>query len=253
MMRFFRLLHADHIKLRHSPLKWMHLVIPVICIAVFLSYFSYSKLSSISAVCMYLQTIASVFPLIIGVVCSMCIEQEESAGKFKELLSGSNPKVITIFSKYVIMVLLGLGALTIAVMGFDCGFYSFLHKNSFKVTFYITAVLILLGSSLFEYIFHIFLSMRIGNNASIGIGILETLISVIFMTSLGEKIWIGVPCAWGTRFINMWTLSAAKVSFTSKAVKQLHSGMEICIFVTAISILLASAWFNYWEGKRMQD
>jgi ABC-2 type transport system permease protein len=260
-MQIVRLIHADCKKAKHTPLLWIHLAIPLIGAVSMVCYDSFShSVYSVSNVGGYLQLLAMAFPLLIGVICSLCIEQESQAGKFQVLFTSSKPKFLTLLSKFIFLVLLGFGAALLAVFCYAGGISAVLHKSLFPWTFYLTATLILMGSFLFCYIFHLFLSLRFGKGASIGVGIAELLLAAIFNTDLGDKIWVVFPCTWGIRFVTTWTniasksaLQAAKNMMASQTEAELHAGILICIVATILSIFFASVWFSRWEGQKSED
>ncbi|WP_219913713.1 lantibiotic immunity ABC transporter MutG family permease subunit, partial [Bacillus paranthracis] len=82
-----RILRADFIKMKHTIFFWIHVAMPIIGIALFLSYYSFSKFDSINKVSGYIQVLSISFPLLISIVCSSAVEQEALAGNFKEVLS----------------------------------------------------------------------------------------------------------------------------------------------------------------------
>jgi ABC-2 type transport system permease protein len=260
-MQIVRLLNADCKKSKHTPLLWIHLAVPLIGAAAMVCYDSFSKSTySVSSVGGYLQLLAIVFPLLIGVICALCIEQESQAGKFQVLLTSSKPKFLAFISKFIFLVLLGSGAALLAVFCYAGGISAVLHKNLFPWSFYLTATLVLIGSFLFCYIFHLFLSLRFGKGASMGVGIAELLLAAIFNTDLGDRIWVAFPCTWGVRFVTTWTnfvsksaLQADKYMMATQTAAELHTGILICIVATVLSIIFASVWFSRWEGQKSED
>lgn len=260
-MQIVRLLSADCKKAKHTPLLWTHLAVPLIGAATMVCYDAFSNSTySVSSAAGYLQLLAIAFPLLIGVICSLCIEQESQAGKFQVLFTSSKPKFLAFISKFIFLVLLGFGATLLAVFCYAGGIFAVLHKSLFPWSFYLTAALILTGSFFFCYIFHLFLSLRFGKGASIGVGIAELLLAAIFNTDLGDQIWVAFPCTWGIRFVTTWTnlasksaLQSAKYMMASQTVAELHVGVLICVVTTILSILVASAWFSRWEGQKSED
>src|SRR5699024_9966423 len=104
-------------------------------------------------------------------------------------------------SKGILLIILGVLATVLSVIGFYIGF-SFIDNSFFPITVYLLVALILIGSNIFEYILHFFLSFRFSNNISIGIGILESLISALFLTGMGDGRWPFFPSSWSSRFIS---------------------------------------------------
>jgi lantibiotic protection ABC transporter MutG family permease subunit len=260
-MQMIRLFNADCKKAKHTPLLLIHLAVPLIGAAAMVWYDSFScSAYRVSNVGGYLQLLAIAFPFLIGVICSMCIEQESQAGKFQVLFTSSKPKCFTLISKFDFLVLLGFGAALLAVFCYAGGIFAILHKNFFSWNFYLMVTLILIGSFLFDYMFHLFLSLRFGKGASIGVGIVELLLAAIFNTDLGDKIWVAFPCTWGIRFVTTFTnfvsnsaLSVQKYMMASQTSEELQIGVRVCIVATVLSVIITSFWFSRWEGKKSED
>ncbi|MDX5661369.1 lantibiotic immunity ABC transporter MutG family permease subunit, partial [Clostridioides difficile] len=201
MRQLIRIFCSDLIKLKRNFIILMHICIALMGMGLFLWYYKVSGADNILKIVAYLQVIAIAFPLLSGVVCSMFVEQEYYAGNYKHMLTISNPKYLTLISKYLILVCLGFVATLVSVLGFKFG----ISKAYFTSSFYMISILILIGCNLFEYILHLFLSLRFGKGASIGVGIVEMLLSALLLTGLGSGIWQYFPCAWGVRFITIWS------------------------------------------------
>lgn len=260
-MKISKLISADLKKTKHTSLLWMHVFIPLIGAAAMVLYDSSAHSTyNISRAASYLQLLAMAFPLLIGVICSMSMDQESQAGNFQVLFTSSNPKYLALLSKFLLLVLLGFGSALLAVYCYAAGIYVISGKNLFSWEFYLISALILTGSFVFDYMFHIFLSLRFGKGASIGAGIAELLLAAILNTDLGDSIWIVFPCAWGIRFITTFAnfasksaLYAQKYMMAAQTPAELHIGISVCIAAAALSIILTGFWFSRWEGKKSED
>lgn len=256
-MKFASLLKSDFMKMKHTPFYWIHIFMPIIGIAMFLKYYSTVNWTSISKVNGYLQAISLVFPILIGVVTSMVVEKEAKAGKFKEMMSMECGKGTCLLSKIVFLLLLGFLSLIFSMGGFYIGFKYFLKQNTFPLNFYISATLIIFLSQIFLYLFHLWLSFKLGSGASIGMGIFETLFSTLLITGLGDGIWQFIPCAWSVRFCDNFfirdvnspdtfnKLANSNVTFNNNMV-----GMKTCIIFTIIFAIFFGIWFMLFEGRR---
>lgn len=253
MTYFVRLLHADFIKTKRLSVKWLHVAVPLTGIILFVCYYSHLGKNPVIEAAMYMQTLAIAFPLLIGIICSLCIEQESNSGKFKDLLTDSTLKVLTFYSKYAFCLILGLGALLFASIGFYAGFSKVLGRKPFDLNFYVEGSCILFLCSLFEYIFHLFLSIRLGKSVSISIGIVESFAAYLIVSGFGGKSWIIIPCSWGVKFMNMLSAHFSKVVFTAKAISELNEGIVMCIVLTAAAIIASSLWFSRFEGRKAID
>lgn len=106
---------------------------PIIGIALFLSYYSFSKFDSINKVSGYIQVLSISFPLLISIVCSSVVEQEALAGNFKELLSTEYGRRKALISKVCLLLICGFCSTMLAVVGFATGFHFLLDKMKFHL------------------------------------------------------------------------------------------------------------------------
>ena len=249
MLQLKKLLKADIMKLKSTQMIWIHLYIPVLGLIIFLSYYSYTPWNSSSKVSAYLQVLCIVFPILIGIITSMVSDQEYIAGGFQNILASSKIKCLSFISKYTLFLLLGLLSTILSVIGFYVGF-SFIENDIFPFTMYLAVVGILIGSNIFEYILHFFLSLRFSKGVSIGVGIVESLISALFLTGMGDGRWVFTPCSWSIRFIGSLLIRYQNINFIDP---DLHLGIIICILGTILSFLIMLVWFTKWEGKKAEE
>jgi len=260
-MMLRKLLRAEWIKSKHSPLLWLHLVIPLLGAVAIILYDTISTAPYGPAnVGGYLQLLAIAFPLLIGVICAFTIEGEAEAGHFQVLLTSAQPKPLAFLGKLSYLLLLGFGAALLAVFAYVAGIFVILHKMPFSWSFYLISVLILLGSFVFDYAFHLFLSLRFGKGPSIGVGITELLLAAILNTGLGTGIWIFFPCAWGARFVTAWTnyasrgaLRGIQYMMAAETTGQETAAIILCAVVTVVTLCFVFLWFSRWEGTKTTD
>ena len=71
-MPILRGVRSEILKLRHTAVLWMHLLLPVFGSAVFLLYFTlYPQEENIRKIFLILELTAIVFPVIISLVCGI--------------------------------------------------------------------------------------------------------------------------------------------------------------------------------------
>jgi ABC-2 type transport system permease protein len=248
MGAFVRYLHSDFLKIKGRPILWIHILVPIVGIVFFilLDIFHQSP-SSGSTAGGVLGGVASAFPMLIGVVCSMAAEQESEAGNFQSLLTFRS-KLIPFFSMSVMLLILGLGSALLTSFGFEATFAVVRHQTPYGPDFYLWGTLLVYVSNIFIYIFHLFLSLRFNKAVSIGIGIVESMLSCLLITGLGDGIWVLIPCAWGLRFLKVFEYGGvAPVGYGLKV------GIAFCCIGTALMCLFACIWFSRWEGKKTEE
>jgi ABC-2 type transport system permease protein len=157
----------------------------------------------------------------IGIVCSISADKEASAGNYQFMLRSPN-KLLPFISMLTSLLILGLGAVILASVGFGAGFIGFLHLKPFNLDFYFYAACILFLGSIFLYVLHLPVALRFGHGASLGLGFAESLVSALMLTGLGEGTWQFIPCAWGVRFVTyfmQYTLDRSSASFIIPSVR----------------------------------
>ncbi|QDY82718.1 lantibiotic immunity ABC transporter MutG family permease subunit [Paenibacillus polymyxa] len=252
MISFFRYLKSDVLKLRRQPLLLVQLLVPLLGIAIFLAYYSFTPYSPISKVEGYLQILAVALPTMIGIVCSIAVEQESVAGNFQQLLT-SPMKLLPFLSKLILLLILGFGSVLLASGGFGAGYIYFMRESPYGLKFYVLATCILFMSSVFLYILHFFISLRFGKGASIGLGIMESLLSALLLTGLGDHNWIFIPSAWAARFITIWMqYGVSSTEFIPEAI-QLDWGIRYCVVGTLVIMVLLGLWICRWEGQNSSE
>lgn len=250
MKDFVRCLHADFIKVRRRPVFWVHILVPLIGIIFLLLNCALSKHSPGSDALSCLGAIAVTFPTLIGIVCSMIADQEAEAGNYQWLLKAPF-KLRPFQSISVLLLLLGLGATLFTAFGFEVGFYVILHRMPFGPDFYLFGALLVFGSNVFLYFLHLFLSLRFNKGISIGVGIVESLLSALLITGLGDGKWIFIPCAWGLRFLKMY--GTCSLDGAIPASYGLQTGIAFCLIETILMFIISFVWFICWEGKKTEE
>ncbi|MBZ9691956.1 lantibiotic immunity ABC transporter MutG family permease subunit [Clostridium sp. M14] len=250
MTTIYRLMKADFIKLKRTPFYWIHICVPLIGPFLFLWYFSFSSLSSTGKVQGYLESIALAYPVIIGIVTSMVVEQESMAGGFKEILGTEYGKEKCLISKVLILLFTGFLSTILAIGIFFIGFQYVLKQNLLPLNFYIYVTLIIFGSQIFLYLFHLWISFILGNGGSIGIGIFESLISALMITGLGDGLWQWIPCSWGVRFTKYFSFNWVNGGIKSSEFLNFYVGIQNSVVLTILLAILFAVWFKFYEGRK---
>ena len=251
MIEFKKLIKADIIKFKSTQIPWMHLYIPILGLIIFLSYYSYTPWTSFSKISAYLQVLSITFPMLIAIITSVIADQEYMAGGFQNILIASETKNLSIMSKFTLCLLFGSLSTILAVVGFYIG-YSFIDSNIYPIYINLAIVAILIGSNIFLYILHLFLSFRFSKAVSIGVGIAESLVAALFLTGMGDGRWPFLPSSWSIRFTSSLLMkyqSAEDILLD----QDLKLGIIISIVLTFISFVIMLVWFKNWEGNRTEE
>lgn len=259
MRMFFNYIRADFIKTKRLSICIAHTAVPIGIATVFLAYYAYAPWDGYTKVVTYYYVLGAGFPLLIGLFCAMSAEQELLAGTFQNMLSVSK-RPFAFFSKLLMLILLGSGAVLLASVMFGAGYFFFLGQRYIHYSFYIGAAFILTGSNIFLYVLHLFLALRFNKGVTIGLGIVESLLSALLLTGLGDGIWIFIPVAWASRFVTMFLqkisiydiISPDSVVWAARSAEQFlmewKTAFAICAVMTAGGISAFGVWACRWDG-----
>lgn len=243
---FLRCIRSDFYKFRHTSMLLIHLLLPLGAAAAFLAYYTVSPWKPDAKISGYFEMLGVSFPLVIGLVCSKAIEQEGQAGGFQNMLCGMKSRAAVWLSKLIVMFLLGVCSITLATATFAVGFKVALPSTYIKI-----AVLLITGC-VFLYILHLFVSLQYGRGASIGLGIMESLVSALALTGMGDRIWYYIPCTWSARFaddvVYTWLNPARNFG-----ISEMQKGLLFAVPFTIVAMMLALLWFRDWEGRKNCD
>lgn len=245
----FVYLKADYLKTKRLFFRSAHILIPLATAIIFAVYYSYDPWDSLKKISVYFQVLGMGLPFLIGLFCAMLSEQEQAAGACQAMLM-SVQKRLPFISKLLILLLFGLSSLMIASALFGVVFKVVRNNISVGAGFYLLVPLVMFGSSIPMYILHLYLSLEFSKGVSIGLGIIESLVSALFLTGLGAAIWKYVPASWPAR---MSAALLAAYEGNAAAGADLYKMLPTALAVTMTALLLYIIWGGRWEGTRYTD
>lgn len=208
MRGIWKLLKSEAIRLKHTPLLWVHLIVPLLGAAVFLGYYSFSGWGSAAKVQAYLQVVSCSWPFLCGIICALA-EEMEAEGGWQNFLILPQRKYQALLAKWLVLLVAGFMACLLAVVGLAAVYRFFPEGTVFPFSVYLQeAVLIWMGQAV-VYLLHLALSLRFGKTVSIGVGTAGSLLAFLMLTGLGDGIWMFFPWAWSCRGCSYLLLYAA--------------------------------------------
>lgn len=242
---------SEIIKLRHTPIIWLHIVMPILGGVIFVLYFKlYTESQSIDQrLDLILAVISVIFPIIISIVVSMGITLEEE-NHFQLLFTGTKHKGLLVIAKLLLFWILGLLALgilffSIVIAAIISDEYSPLFLRTVLNCYMYTSL-----SCLAIYIFHFWLSMKSGLGASILTGVVESLMVILF-SNLPLKLainWGYIPWAWEVNLCRKEILQFKNQFFNF----QQNIILKIVI-ITIVMLTIYYIWFERWEGRGIYE
>lgn len=247
------LIILEFYKMKHTSFNLIHFIVPILGVVVFLIYYSSSSIEAASKVNLYISALAIVFPLLIGIVCSFAIDIEAAAGEYKEIIGLKFSKSQCFFAKLIMLLTMCVIALGISVLGFAAGFKLILKQNTYPVSFYFMLICIMFASQIILYVFHMMLSFCFGKGVSMTVGVLESLVSALMLTNLGEVIWKFIPCAYGIRLGGYYMIYVDDPGYLLETMEEIKVGILIAVVLTILITVVAGVWFHRFEGKKCSN
>ena len=242
-------LRSEFYKIKHTWIPWVHLILPVLYALLFYGAAKTTSLKSfddMDVIQNYLVLLGAVLPIICGAVTSKVIDMEASAGRFQVLLSTTKSRSKAYIGKLLVLLVSFLFSASFAIT-----IFAMLFGHQSTVAWLIELFLIVVGS-LSTYMIHLWVSIMLGGGASIGLGFVETLIALLSMTGLGEKIWYFLPCTWSSRLSAIYVVGS-KLTDSSYLLKEFNMWMCVAIPITLVIFASSLLWFNRWDGKSLSE
>lgn len=130
MTVLLRYIWADVLKMKRTPLIWMHAAAPVLCAGFFLLYMMYGRIQEPYVLySVFFSAIAVLYPFIISIVCGMSASVEEQAGHFQMMLAVPYSKIISFAGKLLLLLLLNVLSAGLAICLYLAGMKFVLHIN----------------------------------------------------------------------------------------------------------------------------
>ena len=243
---FLACLKSDFLKTRHLSANAAYLVLPAATAVMFLLYYACVPWESLQKIAVFYQVQGIGLPFLTGLFCAMAADQEQSAGVFQNMLAADRRR-LPFLSKLLLLLLFELGAVLLASGIFGVVFLKGFGNLSVNADFYFIAAVILWGSSIPMYVFHLFLALKFSRGISLGLGIVESLIAALLLTGLGDNVWEYVPSAWPARLPSVFLGIYSGDILTNPEIERI---LPIYLTVTAAATACFVIWSGRWEGTK---
>lgn len=256
MISLGRAISAEWMKLRETSVKWIFLLIPLICAIIFLSYFGViHETDQGKLYVFYMEAICIALPFLISIICGMTSMQEEKAGHFQVILGGIS-RTRNYISKLTSLVLLTSCSIITAVAIFILGATYILDIEGISYIIYLKACVALICGCVILYIIHLFIAFILGIGASVTLGGAGLLLTGLMATGLGDGVWQYVPWAWNIRFVDILLVlnTATYPEHVLTLIKQeMYDGIQYMTLFTVILFIASLWWFSRWEGRQSSE
>ena len=244
-----KIIKSEIYKIKGTWLPWIHIVLPI---AYSLLFYVASKTTGLKnfeendIIQTYLVLLGAIMPIILSFISSRVVDMEMGAGNFQTLLSTTKSRTKAYLGKLIVLELGFIVSISLAIIIFAIlsGYQSILD--------WLIEFCLIIISSFSLYLIHFWVSIVLSSGASIGLGFLETMITLLSMTVIGDSIWYFIPCTWGSRLPAMY-ITMGKVSDPSYFYKEFRIWSFVALFIILILFISSIIWFNKWDGKSLSE
>ena len=236
-----RLMRADWLKTRRTPVRWAVIAMPAGYALLILWYFSRFRVTPELPLKIYSAFFEgwSVFlPLASGLLTGLLSLQEEQAGRFGALLGSAVPRSVLYAAQLLLLIVITAGSVLVSLAILVLGMQAGLGIDAMNPWMFWEGAWLAMGGALPQVALHLWLSLTFGLGASVGVGGAGLLMAAIIgATGVGDPIWPAVPWAWPVRLALHPLVPAAPAEALLPA-----------FLSFAVLAVLGTEWFHRWEG-----
>lgn len=252
MKNLIKSLSSDWYLMRHSKIIWIHVIVPVLGIVLFLCYYSYSPLNESNKISLFIQAVAIAYPFLIAIVTTMLYEQELNAGNLQQLFMVPFSRWIIHGSKIILITMLSLGSCLLTVLGFGIAFRLFGYR-SYPVSVFFRIALLLFVFQWGIYLIQYMVAFTWGQGVSLGLGVIGTLLSPLLSLGLGDGIWKFIPYGWGIRITSYYLVIQTETTKMDGIKADYRKGIVNALFITGILLIIFMIWSVTWQGGKVDE
>lgn len=241
-------IRSELIKNKRGIFFPIHVVAPMFAAALILEYFYVRQFSLQEQFVNYYVLMQAAFPFMISLVVNLIFKKEEE-NNFFNMLSAVN-RESAVLAK--LLLLNGMGMMAELIL---MGLFEVIVGKAASIKCLIGIFSIVMFSNIIIYIFHSFLFLCFGSSINLLAGICETVMSMVFLTGLGDGIWKFMPFAMGARGANV--LYFIDQPYTKKIMELrtvLQNEITTLPFIIVVELILAHllffGWLKRWEGRK---
>lgn len=243
-MTIIREFLSNFTKIKRTPIVLLHLLLPVVLTTLFFVYCDFAGYRIISDVRWFFILLQIGYPIFVSIVVPVFVHLDRNINEIQNALGLVASRKGVYLGKLFFLLFFSAMSMVLYELCFYIGTNLFLGISITQLGFYFSIFYICLFSSLFLYLFHIWIAFRFGSSISVLIGIAGTIFAGYFENAIGDKIWIVIPWEWGIRFLKSYFgLSGTPICY----------GIVFFVVMNSIVLILSILWFSRWEGKVTQE
>lgn len=248
-MYIFNLIRSEFLKMKHASFYKIHVCIPILGSILILIYYGKSRIEINNKIVLFFGVVSIAFPLLISIVTSQVLNIEKEAGLYKEMLSSEHGRILCFISKTIMLLICGFTSLVIAVGVFVIGLKYLYNQYSLSFIIYLKSIMIIFGCQIVIYCIHIWLNLKFNCGISMFIGSIESVLSALMMTGLGDTMWQLLPAGINIRLNQYYLQKYMSFLADNNINTQINLGVRNSIVLTSIFGIILLYWFNKYDAR----
>ncbi len=252
MCTFWNSYKSEFFKNKHSVFLWAHIILPFLLV-IFMTFYRFGQLSDLVLFNYFFKIIGFFFPLIAAVLCGLIADQEKQAGHCQMMLGRLPHKTTTFVSQLCMLLTMCLSSIYLAIILFIISMKFIIHINNINYLLYFKTGFLIFLSVIFLYALYLALAYHFSTGVCIITGFTGFIIAALAATGQGDSVWIFLPWAWPSRFINFVLKFQFKISGESLS-SYTHAGMTkgltLMAIMTICCITIYVLSFHFLEGRQ---
>ncbi len=256
-MTIVKILSAEWLKTKRTPMRWVVFFAPIIYSIFLLWYFSLKKITPNlqNNIFQYFFEgwTTMIIPIVVGLISGFIIYEEELAGSFNGFLGCKLSRTSLYLGKLTMLILFTSVSIIIATFVLVFGLALFINIKVSWMIFIRAAAFTEIGT-IPLLAFNLWLSLAFGMGASIGFGGAGIVISALLIY-IGDKVWQFVIWAWPYRLsmIQFFYLPGESIKYHKYIFHETIKGIIPVTLSFIVISILGLIWFNKWEGRKSYD
>lgn len=262
-MTFSRALRSELQRLARSPLVAAHAACALAAGLACGAYFAVAPWDARLGADAYVQFLGALMPLMAGISCGLSADEERRAGGLANLL-GAPSRRAAVLAKLCSLWLAAVATLATAVALFGCVLAAAGRPPAPAVSLVASVLGVSLGSVPL-YALSLFLALRLGRNAAIGVGAAGMLLAFFSVGGLAHGLMTGaltgaspagllgaVPFCWAARLGSLGVEAAIAAGTGSAGTVALAAARLVpaAAALAVLSVVAIVAWFPQFEEGR---
>lgn len=262
-MNLMRAIISEWMKTKRTAFRYIVLLVPILFSISVLAYISVYKIDytfQIKVYGLYFAVISIGLTMLTGILTTLNIMGEDSAGEFRRMLIVPLPRNTIYLGKLFMLILITIIDMFVSIGILLLGIKFLYPGADIQYEMFLQGTIFTIIASLFLYGLYLIISIKFGIGLTMLITAGGTVLGALMQTGMGDNMWKFIPWAWSSRIgiIPVYNLEGfAKFQNINNSFLQntftevITKGIPIAVVSFLIICIIGVAWFKNWEGRKI--